>query len=67
MTKETNPEELSAMIEEMISNGNLQMDMNYKATYDIADDGWVKKLVIQMDMNAPGQTSKARQVITLKP
>lgn len=55
------------MIEEMISNGNLQMDMNFKATYDIADDGWVKKLVIQMDMNAPGQTSKARQVITLKP
>ena len=67
VTKETNPEELSAMIEEMISNGNLQMDMNFKATYDIADDGWVKKLVIQMDMNAPGQTSKARQVITLKP
>lgn len=66
VAKETNPEQLSGMIENMISNGTLKMDMNRKTTYDIGDDGWVKKLVMQMDMNIPGQSSKVRQVITLK-
>ena len=66
VAKETNPEQLSNMIEEMITNGTLKMDMSRKTTYDIGDDGWVKKLVMEMDMNMPNQTAKVRQVIALK-
>jgi hypothetical protein len=40
--------------------------MNSKATYDIGDDGWVKKMVMEMEMTAPGQSTKARQVFTEK-
>ena len=54
------------MIETMVSNGSMKMDMNIKATYDLDDDGWVKKLVTEMDMNMPGQAMKMRQVMTRK-
>lgn len=66
VTQETNPEQLSEMIDGLISNGTLKIDMNSKATYDIGDDGWVKKMVMEIEMNYPGQTTKARQVITEK-
>lgn len=66
VTQETNPEQLSEMIDGLISNGTLKIDMNSKATYDIGDDGWVKKMVMEIEMNSPGQTTKARQVITEK-
>ena len=66
VTQETNPEELTRMIETMVSEGNMKLDMNRHATYDIGDDGWVKKLVFEMEMNVPGQTSKVRQVISQK-
>ena len=59
-------EELNTMIETMVSNGSMKMDMNIKATYDLDDDGWVKKLVTEMDMNMPGQAMKMRQVMTRK-
>ena len=58
VTQETNPEQLSEMIDGLISNS--------KATYDIGDDGWVKKMVMEMEMTAPGQSTKARQVFTEK-
>ena len=64
--KKSNPEQLTSMIENMISNGSLQVGMNQKVTCDIGDDGWVKKLVMEMDMNMPGQSIKTRQVQTLK-
>jgi len=66
VAKETNPEQLSAMIDTMISSGNFKMDMNRKATYDIGDDGWVKKLIMEMEFNSPTQATKMRQVTTLK-
>ena len=66
VAKQTNPEQLSSMIDNMISNGTVKMDMNRKVTYDIGDDGWVKKLVMEMDFNSPAQTTKMRQVITQK-
>lgn len=66
VTQETNPEQLSEMIDGLISNGTLKIDMNSKATYDIGDDGWVKKMVMEIEMNSPGQTTKARQVLTEK-
>lgn len=66
VAQETNPEELNTMIETMISNGSMKVDMNMKATYDFGDDGWVKKLVTEMDMNMPGQSMKMRQVMTQK-
>lgn len=66
VAQETNPEELNTMIETMISNGSMKVDMNMKATYDLGDDGWVKKLVTEMDMNMPGQAMKMRQVMTRK-
>ena len=66
VAQETNPEELNTMIETMISNGSMKVDMNMKATYDLDDDGWVKKLVTEMDMNMPGQAMKMRQVMTRK-
>ena len=66
VAQETNPEELNTMIETMVSNGSMKMDMNIKATYDLDDDGWVKKLVTEMDMNMPGQAMKMRQVMTRK-
>jgi spermidine/putrescine transport system substrate-binding protein len=66
VTQETNPEQLSEMIDGLISNGTLKIDMNSKATYDIGDDGWVKKMVMEMEMTAPGQSTKARQVFTEK-
>ena len=66
VAQETNPEELNTMIETMISNGSMKVDMNMKATYDLDDDGWVKKLVTEMDMNMPGQSMKMRQVMTRK-
>lgn len=66
VAKEANPEELNTMIETMVSNGSMKMDMNIKATYDLDDDGWVKKLVTEMDMNMPGQAMKMRQVMTRK-
>ena len=50
----------------MISSGNFKMDMNRKATYDIGDDGWVKKLIMEMEFNSPTQATKMRQVTTLK-
>ena len=54
------------MIESMISDGTIKMDMNRKATYDIGDDGWVKKLLMEMDLNTPNQKGKMRQVTTQK-
>lgn len=66
VTQETNPEQLAQMIDGMISNGTIKIDMNSKVTYDIGDDGWVKKMVMEMEMNTPGQTTKARQVLTEK-
>ena len=66
VAKQTNPEQMSEMIEGMISNGTIKMDMTRKATYDIGDDGWVKKMVMEMDLNTPNQKGKMRQVITQK-
>ena len=66
VTKETNPEQLAEMIDGLISNGTIKIDMNSKVTYDISDDGWVKKMVMEMEMNTPGQSTKARQVLTEK-
>lgn len=66
VAKQTNPEQMSEMIEGMISNGTIKMDMTRKATYDIGEDGWVKKMVMEMDLNTPNQKGKMRQVITQK-
>ena len=66
VSKETNPDQLTTMVEKMISDGTLKMDMSRKATYDIGDDGWVKKLVMEMTLDTTSQTSKVRQVTTLK-
>ena len=66
VAKQTNPEQMSEMIEGMISNGTIKMDMTRKATYDIGDDGWVKKMVMEMNLNTPNQKGKMRQVITAK-
>ena len=66
VAKETDSEQLNTMIEKMISDGTLKMDMSRKATYDIGDDGWVKKLVMEMTLDTTSQTSKTRQVTTLK-
>jgi hypothetical protein len=66
VAKQTNPEQMSEMIEGMISNGTIKMDMTRKATYDIGEDGWVKKMVMEMNLNTPNQKGKMRQVITAK-
>lgn len=66
VAKETNPEQLSSMIDNMLTNGLVKMDMNRKATYDIGDDGWVKKLVVEMEFNSPAQSTKMRETITQK-
>lgn len=66
MIKETSPEQLVSMIENMIASGSMKVGMNQKVTYDVGDDGWVKKFVMEMDMDMPGQTVKSRQVQTLK-
>ena len=66
VAKQTNPEQMSEMIEGMISNGTIKMDMTRKATYDIGEDGWVKKMVMEMNLNTPNQKGKMRQVITQK-
>lgn len=64
--KEADPEQLTSVIDNMISNGSMKMDMKRTATYDIASDGWVKKMVMEMSMNMPGQSTKGRQEVVLK-
>lgn len=66
VTKEADPEQLTSVIDNMISNGSMKMDMKRTATYDIAADGWVKKMVMEMSMNMPGQSTKGRQEVVLK-
>lgn len=66
VTKEADPEQLTSVIDNMISNGSIKMDMKRTATYDIASDGWVKKMVMEMSMNMPGQSTKGRQEVVLK-
>ena len=66
VANQTNPEQMSEMIEGIISNGTIKMDMTRKATYDIGDDGWVRKMVMEMNMDMPGQSTKVRQVLTQK-
>ncbi|MBR0116234.1 MAG: hypothetical protein IJM04_03020 [Prevotella sp.] len=66
VTKEADPEQLTSVIDNMISNGSMKMDMKRTATYDIASDGWVKKMVMEMSMNMPGQCTKGRQEVVLK-
>lgn len=66
VTKEADPEQLTSIIDNMISNGSMKMDMKRTATYDIAADGWVKKMVMEMSMNMPGQSTKGRQEVVLK-
>jgi hypothetical protein len=66
VTKEADPEQLTSIIDNMISNGSMKMDMKRTATYDIASDGWVKKMVMEMSMNMPGQSTKGRQEVVLK-
>lgn len=66
VTKEADPEQLTSVIDNMISNGSMKMDMKRTATYDIASDGWVKKMVMEMSMNTPGQSTKGRQEVVLK-
>ena len=66
VTKEADPEQLTSVIDNMISNGSMKMDMKRTATYDIASDGWVKKMVLEMSMNMPGQFTKGRQEVVLK-
>lgn len=66
VTKEADPEQLTSVIDNMISNGSMKMDMKRTATYDIASDGWVKKMVMEMSMNMPGQSTKGRQEVVLK-
>ena len=66
VTKEADPEQLTSVIDNMISNGSIKMDMKRTATYDIASDGWVKKMVMEMSMNMPGQSTKGRQEVVQK-
>ena len=66
VTQEADPEQLTGVIDNMISNGSMKMDMKRTATYDIASDGWVKKMVMEMSMNMPGQSTKGRQEVVLK-
>ena len=66
VTKEADPEQLTGVIDNMISNGSMKMDMKRTTTYDIAADGWVKKMVMVMNMNMPGQSTKGRQEMVLK-
>ena len=66
VTKEADPEQLTSIIDNMISNGSMKMDMKRTATYDIASDGWVKRMVMEMSMNMPGQSTKGRQEVVLK-
>ena len=66
VTQEADPEQLTGVIDNMISNGSMKMDMKRTATYDIAADGWVKKMVMEMSMNMPGQSTKGRQEVVLK-
>ena len=66
VTKEADPEQLTSIIDNMISNGSMKMDMKRTATYDIASDGWVKKMMMEMSMNMPGQSTKGRQEVVLK-
>lgn len=66
VTREADPEQLTSIIDNMISNGSMKMDMKRTATYDIASDGWVKKMVMEMSMNMPGQSTKGRKEVVLK-
>lgn len=66
VTNEADPEQLTGIIDNMISNGSMKMDMKRTTTYDIAADGWVKKMVMEMSMNIPGQSTKGRQEVVLK-
>ena len=66
VTQEADPEQLTGVIDNMISNGSMKMDMKRTTTYDIAADGWVKKMVMVMNMNMPGQSTKGRQEMVLK-
>lgn len=66
VAKETSPEQLSSIIESMINSGTMKMGLDRNTTYYIGDDGWVRKMVMEMSMELPGVSTKTRNTITLK-
>lgn len=67
---EQNAPDQAAMIKENIDqvmeSGMLKIDVKEKATYELADDGWVKALKVENTTESMGQSSTTTSVVTLK-
>lgn len=67
---EQNAPDQAAMIKEnidqLMESGMLKIDVKEKATYELADDGWVKALKVENTTESMGQSSTTTSVVTLK-
>lgn len=53
-------------IDQVMESGMLKIEMKEKATYELADDGWVKTLKVENTTESMGQSSTTTSVVTLK-
>ena len=53
-------------IDQVMESGMLKIEMKEKATYELADDGWVKTLKVENTTDSMGQSSTTTTVVTLK-
>lgn len=53
-------------IDQVMESGMLKIEMKEKATYELADDGWVKALKVETTTESMGQNSTTTSVVTLK-
>lgn len=53
-------------IDQLMDSGMLKIEMKEKATYELADDGWVKTLKVENTTESMGQSSTTTSVVTLK-
>lgn len=67
---EENAPEQAAMVKEnidqLMEGGMLKIEMKEKATYELADDGWVKSLKSETSTESMGQSVTSTTTVTMK-
>ena len=53
-------------IDQALQRGTVKVSARQKATYEIGDDGWVRKLTVDSESAQTGQVNKSIVVLTLK-
>ena len=53
-------------IDQLIASGMLKLDMQENASYQLADDGWMKSIKVEETANTMGQKTVVNTTVTLK-